>query len=236
MPDTNTKSAPSIELNADGTFKGGVPDKFVGKTPADLVAAYASLERSKSAQLPPNDLADGLTIPVPTPADNAQAWYSEIETTGKLSEASYSSAVAKHGKVVVDGVLAGAHARGRLTELQVHSAAGGKDQFTALLKWAGTNLDRQDAQAFNDAVRAGGSLAQLAVQGLMARHVASGNSPLIQGSGPGGSSRAQPYASVAQWKVDMAGDNAKKYETDPAHRALVAQRHAASVAAGVEGF
>ena len=213
------------------------------KTVEELVAAHEAL---KSTQQPPagseGDAEGASAKPSKEIPDNgassdeaAQAAVSnagldwdalntEYADKGQLSEETYAS-LAKAGipRTEVDTYIAGKQAQADAYDTAVFDAAGGADNYQALIEWAANNLSKAEKVAFNDAVTSGKpAVAALAVEGLASRFASKRGTPpgaMLKGGGTG--TGVQPFKS--QHEVTSAMRDAR-YKTDPAFRQEVLDR------------
>lgn len=146
-------------FNPDGTpIDENEPEPILGKfkSQEDLVKAYQELEKklgSKEAPAPDtttevvND--KGVTVDV-------SKYNQEYVETGDLSEDSYQQ-LEKLGfsKADVDRYIAGQNALVETYRNKIYGAAGGEENYVALVDWAAANLDRSIIVEYNDAVGSG---------------------------------------------------------------------------------
>lgn len=206
------------------------------KTADDLAAAYQALQAEYTK------LKQGAPGPAPAPAvsgDTAEAkltleskgldfsqFESEFAEKGALSDQSYQT-LEKAGisKATADAYIEGQRAAATLKFQEVSKLVGGEEQYRAIASWAASALSPQDLEAYNAAV-SGRDMAsiRLAVQGLQAQYVAAnGKSPNLIGGAASPTSAG--YESMAQMKSDISDP---RYSTDPAFRAMVMRKAAAS--------
>ena len=147
----------------------------------------------------------------------------EYAENGKLSEKTYEGlASAGIPKREVDRYIAG-----RVTEVKayddaVYGAAGGQEQFSAVVEWAKTGLSEAEKTAFNAAVTSGNvESAKLAVSGLLVKYQgAVGKAPHLL-NGKGGAAGLVPFKSQSEVTKAMRDP---RYRSDPAYRKVVAER------------
>lgn len=118
-------------------------------------------------------------------------------------------------------------------EREVYDAIGGKEAYTELAKWAGDNLTQDQLDVYNKVTEKGDTkVAVFAAQALQAmkqnaayeKYGSQGNVTMPNG---GSTEGTVGYESTAQMMVDM---NDPRYKSDPAFRAKVEQKLAASPA------
>jgi Phage T7 capsid assembly protein len=210
-----------------------LPEKF--KSAEDLAAAYSALE-SKMGQAPVKD------VPAPTPADKAKLeiapksaeefnpdnfidqYTSEYMDKGTLSEDSYKALAAKgYTKRMVDSFIAGQQAIVEQGRNQVFSMVGGEQNYSEMVQWAASNLDKSEIEAFNKAVTSGdGSMITMAVNGLNARFKGAQGPKLLQGTTQGAEAGFASRSELAKAVADP------RYNADPEYRRKVTERLQAS--------
>lgn len=86
---------------------------------------------------------------------NFEAFGKEVAENGTLSDASFE-AIEKAGipRDIAEGYLAGLQATQTLRGQQLYTAAGGEDEFKALVKWGSANLPPEQQDAFNNSINA----------------------------------------------------------------------------------
>lgn len=157
----------------------------------------------------------------------------EYLETGTLSEASFEALEAAGiPRAVVEGHIQGLQAQAELTRMKAASAVGGEEQFTALLQWAGQNLNEKEIDRINALVAEGdfdGYL--LALQGVQSRYedaFGSISESVLQGDQRVAS---EVFESQAEMKAAMRDP---RYATDEAYRNKVAAKLQRTRRAGVE--
>lgn len=131
-------------------------------------------------------------------------------------------------KQMVDAYIAGQQAVAAQYDAQLFDSVGGEENYRSMVEWAGQNLEKNEADLFDQAVTSGNSeQAMMAVRGLHARYASTeGITPnLIQGRRPG-SSRAVGYGNTAEMSRDM--QDQRYLDGDPAFHKYVEQRLAAT--------
>jgi hypothetical protein len=207
-----------------------LPSKF--ENPQKLLEAYQQLEsKLGKGDDKKTDAAPGLTE-----AEMAK-FGNEVVQTGALSKESYD-ALEKKGipRPLVDAYIAGQQAQGRQLVESAHAAAGGPDQYKAMIAWALENVPKEELGVFNEAVNSGSqSHALAAVKGLAAQYLAAGapaaRAPAAKefagtsrtGGAGGGESG---YTSNLQMQADM--NHPLYLAGDPAFHAAVDRKIAAT--------
>jgi uncharacterized protein with PIN domain len=167
---------------------------------------------------------------VATAGLDVTSWQAEFNETRDVSEKGRAE-IAKaleaqfgpNARTLVDDFIEGQKVRLQNVENQVHQVAGGKDQYAAMMQWAGSNLSDQEVNAYNKAMGSGDFNAMsLAVDGLKARFVkAKGSAPnLISGDGSIGDSNAG-FGSTFEMTKAMKDP---RYGKDPAYTKSIEQR------------
>lgn len=225
----------------------GVPEKFWDaekgevKT-ADLLKSYSELEkgRSKTPAEPPK--APAATPPAGDPAAAAAeaakaaggdaskvdipGMFAKFAEQGSLGDDDYKALEAAGlPRDLVDGYIAGEQAKATIMVQEAQAAVGGAEQYDAMLTWAAANLTAGERAAFDQNVVGTPEARKLAIEALHGRFTAAvGTNPQLvrANSGAGGEGG---YQSRAEVTADMRDP---RYKSDPAFRAKVEQKLAAS--------
>lgn len=199
-----------------------LPEGF--NTPEELAKAYEELAAKGEDT---NEAEEAAEEAVAKAGLDMSALESEYAEKGELSAKSLKALEAVGiTKDVVDTYIKGQEAMIQVYESSVMSAVGGQEAYEAMIKWAGTNLEAEEIEAFDEAVNSlDMKKAKFAVSSLKARYEAAyGKAPGKTLDGKGSSSEGG-YQSTAEMERDM---NDTRYRTDPAFRAKVQARIAAS--------
>lgn len=191
------------------------------KDQAALEAAYTALEQKQSAAQKPD------TTPAPKGLD-AKALAAELRDNGKLSDASLKT-LADAG-IPADVFVAGLQTQSTQSRTALAEAAGGEDTLKSVLEWATANLDKSEADAYNQALDSGNLVAAKALLTLITGkyHTAMGTEPNTVVAGDSNASAGvQPFGSAAEMVEAMRDP---KYRSDPAFRKVVESRVAVSSA------
>jgi hypothetical protein len=147
--------------------------------------------------------------------------------SGKLEEGDYGQLEeAGFTRDMVDAYLAGLNFKAaqdsQLTVKEITSIKeeyGGEAQYNAMIQWAGSNLSKEEQDAFNQVVNTQPlNVARLAIAGLHARFTAAeGREPRLIG-GKASKSTGEKFESTAQLVAAMSDP---RYQSDPAFRAKV---------------
>ena len=214
-----------------------LPDKF--GTPQDLLNAYNQLEQQytevsqqqqdyQESQISEQEIADIQNTSVPQVAQlldernlDIEVFQQEYNELGGLSDDAYQALEeAGISNEMVNTWLAGQEAIADQSIAQIYQSVGGEENYNAMLRWAGDNLEQWELDAFNNSIENLDPNAMFAVQGLMARmQNAEGIPPRLM-TGESVPSTAPRFESLAQVTEAMKDS---RYQTDPAYRASVAQ-------------
>jgi hypothetical protein len=237
---------------ADAPKPADPPAPILGKfkTQDDLVKAYQELEKKlgqpAAPTTPPADKPAESKLTVDTEQTPEQKAAAEATAKAGVDFAALSKEFADNGKLsdetftklaeggipreMVDAYIAGQQALASKAAAEYDTAAfaqaGGEAKFNEMTAWAAASLPMADKVAFNEAVTSGDtSKMRLAVQDLRTKFEANfGAAPAAALSGQPGTTLLA-YESIAQVKADM---RKPEYKSDPAFRAKVEQRIAAS--------
>jgi vacuolar-type H+-ATPase subunit H len=215
-----------------------LPEKF--NSPEDLAKAYDELQKKlgqapQEAQQGTDEATEKAQTETQQAAEKAveqagldmSALESEVVENGTLSDKSFE-ALEKAGisREMVERYIEGQRALGEAVQSRLTAHVGGKEVLDGMLQWAATNLDRAEAEAFNQTVGGNEAQARIALDGLKAKYVAANGQPPAN---PVGGSRAAAgapgYESLAQMQKDMSDP---RYSTDPAFRQQVEAKLARS--------
>ena len=148
----------------------------------------------------------------------------EFAEAGSLSEDTYKMLADKGlGKDAVDAYIAGQQALAEKAVADLHSVAGGTEQFNSMVEWANETLGEAEIDTLNGMI-SNQSTAKFAVEGLYARYKATQGPNLIEGGSVGGVSSAG-FGSQREMVRAMADP---RYKTDSAYRNEVATKLAKS--------
>jgi len=155
-------------------------------------------------------------------------------STGKLDDGDYDALQgAGFTRDMVDAYLTGLNYKAvqdsALTVQEINAIKqeyGGEAEYAAMLQWAGSNLSKEEQDAFNQVVNTQSlNVARLAIAGLHAKYTAAeGREPKLIG-GKTSKASTDRFESTAQLTAAMADP---KYKTDPAYRRKVEEKLARS--------
>jgi hypothetical protein len=211
---------PKVETQSTEQRPEWLPEKF--QNAEELAKAYGTLEKEFSGRTKEEVKPTEEVKADEAPQTGLDKYYEEFADKGELAEKSYSE-LAKLGldKNLVDTYIEGQKLVSETNTKAIQDIAGGKEEYTELVEWAGKNLSEAETKVFNDMVDGGDiETAKFAVQGLMAKSGANPKQPsLFEGTSDIVSKDA--FASVAQVTEAM---NDPRYETDPAYRRQVEEK------------
>lgn len=210
--------AESVEVSKIGEAAkslrpGWLPNQF--SSPEDLAKAYSELrtkmdggESQEGEEAP----ADQLTMS----PDTLQKYSSKYFTEG-LSDQDYADLE----RMGISRELVGQYAAGQsaLMDQQtraIYNEVGGQQEYEAMIRWAGENLQRQEIEAFNGAISSGDQITiMMATRGLHTQYVnITGKEANLIGGNTSASGVGR-FESTAQIVQAM---NDPRYEKDAAYR------------------
>lgn len=210
------------------------------KTQADLEAAYKELEgklgKPKADEQKP---AEGEQKPAEGEAPSFQALSEkatqELTESGTLTDETYAG-FEKVGvtRAQLDTYVQGIKAISEQRVSAVYAEAGGKEQYAAMVAWAGSALSPAEVAAFDAAALGDDDGARLnAVRGLVARYAAEngrgGN--LVKPRATTDGLTGDAFRSKAELTAAMRDP---KYKTDPAYRSDVERKILNAENAGID--
>lgn len=234
-PSPNPFAAPPLGTQPTQPILG----KF--KTQADLEAAYVALER-KMGMAPPAPTPPAGEPPVvtttgtpSTPGALSDAdmtrYGNEVMSSGDLSAESMTEILQKTGlpRATVEAHVKLMKKDAEVKQAQFLAEAGGQDQLTLMVQWAGQGgLDATEAAEYDAALQSGDEArTKLAIRYLRAKYQASNTvepNQTLGGRGP--SVPAVP--AFESWDQVTTAMEDKRYKDDPAFRNWVDTRLNAS--------
>jgi len=210
-----TISEPKIEMETTEQRPEWLPQKF--KNAEELAKAYTGLEkefssRSKEEAKPTEEVQE-------VQDKGLDKYYSEFAEKGELTDNSYTE-LANQGldKKLVDSYIEGQKLVADTKTKSIQDVAGGKEEYSELVEWAGKNLSEAEQKVYNDMVDSGNiDQAKFAVQGLMAKSGTVSKQPSLY-EGTSDTVSKDAFQSVSQVTDAM---NDPRYEKDPAYRKSV---------------
>jgi len=199
-----------------------LPEKF--ETPEAMAFAYKQLEQefSKASSPAPENETEAGGIDPGTFAALAE----EFDETGDVSEISRQK-LAETGipREFIDEYVQGQQQMAQSSIVEVYKSVGGEEQYKQMLNWAVEQLSDGEIDLFNDMVAGSKEEMMMAVNGLHARYVQSGQvapkTPLVQGETPTSGNNSSVFQSRAQVVEAMKDE---RYRKDPAYREEVYRR------------
>ena len=208
-------SEPKTEMETTEQRPEWLPEKF--KNAEELAKAYTGLEKEFSSR--PKEEAKPTEEVQEVQDKGLDKYYSEFAEKGELTDNSYTE-LAKQGldKKLVDSYIEGQKLVAETNTKSIQDVAGGKEEYSELVEWAGKNLTEAEQKVYNDMVDSGNiDQAKFAVQGLMAKSGANPKQPnLFEGTSDTVSKDA--FQSVSQVTDAM---NDPRYDKDPSYRKMV---------------
>lgn len=225
------KAAKYENVEANNESAELIAGKF--KTQEDLLKAYEELQSKLGSK--DEESTEEPTEEVETTEEETteEVEVSEIEaaltkaselyaTDGKLNEESIEELSKMDSKDLIEAYVTmysknqAAATQTAVDTSEVMNIAGGKDNYTEMVQWAGNNLSESEIAAYNNVTNSGNMDAiRFAVEALSTRYKNSEGSekPLITGKSAAPKSKA--YRSNAELARDIANP---RYHSDPAFR------------------
>ena len=203
-----------LQTSSEDQRPNWLPEKF--KSAEELAKAYNSLEKEYSSRQTQETKPEEVKQEVQQ--RGLEKFYNEFAETGALTDKSYDE-LAKQGldKDLVNSYIDGQKAVADKNTKAIQDVAGGAENYTELVNWAGKNLSEAEQTTFNNMVDGGDvEQAKFAVQGLMMKSGTNFNPnqpKLFEGTSDIVS--ADAFTSVSQVTDAM---NDPRYEKDPSYR------------------
>ena len=203
-----------LQTSSEDQRPNWLPEKF--KSAEELAKAYNNLEKEYSSRQTQETKPEEVQQEVQQ--RGLEKFYNEFAETGALTDKSYNE-LAKQGldKDLVNSYIDGQKAVADKNTKAIQDVAGGAENYTELVNWAGKNLSEAEQTTFNNMVDGGDvEQAKFAVQGLMMKSGTNSNpnqTKLFEGTSDITSPDA--YTSVSQVTDAM---NDPRYEKDPSFR------------------
>ena len=217
---------------------GGLPEKYRGKTAAEVFALMqkeAEYKASKSSEDDQEDASDSDEDESPAPEESdavtalreaSEAFYAndgqlDAETVAKLESLPSADLIkawqALQAEAPKAEPLSEADAEAIVKEV------GGQEAYNLALRWAADNLSEDDKASYDAVVQSGNKAAtKFAVEALQARYKAAVGFDGDPGSGTNVKTPSvKPYKSEAQLRKDLSNP---RYQEDPAFRLEVEDR------------
>jgi len=203
-----------LQTSSEDQRPNWLPEKF--KSAEELAKAYNNLEKEYSSRQTQETKPEEVKQEVQQ--RGLEKFYNEFAETGALTDNSYDE-LAKQGldKDLVNSYIDGQKAVADKNTKAIQDVAGGAENYTELVNWAGKNLSEAEQTTFNNMVDGGDvEQAKFAVQGLMMKSGTNFNPnqpKLFEGTSDIVS--ADAFTSVSQVTDAM---NDPRYEKDPSYR------------------
>ena len=203
-----------LQTSSEDQRPNWLPEKF--KSAEELAKAYNNLEKEYSSRQTQETKPEEVQQEVQQ--RGLEKFYNEFAETGALTDKSYNE-LAKQGldKDLVNSYIDGQKAVADKNTKAIQDVAGGAENYTELVNWAGKNLSEAEQNVFNNMVDSGDvEQAKFAVQGLMSKANVNFNPnkpELFEGTSDVVS--ADAFTSVSQVTDAM---NDPRYEKDPSFR------------------
>lgn len=226
---------PAPKEQPAGDRPSWLPEKF--KSPEDMAKAYSELEKKQSStEKPAPAKTPDPKAPAQTDAQKAvadagldfDALTKEYAEKGELSKDTLAKLEAKGiPQATVSAYVEGQKAVAEQRNARLMDTVGGKEGFEAINQWATANLSAEELQAANAALAGSEQQAKLVLEGIKSRYQAAvgTDGSRVTGSTVPQVSGVKAYASNAEIVSAM---NDPRYGKDPAYRASVEQRLAAT--------
>lgn len=163
------------------------------------------------------------------PTDQVQGmdgFANEYMENGELSDESYKALEAQGiDRDTVDEYIAGQEAMAQLRANEVYDLAGGQEQYENMLEWAADNYTPEESAVFDAAIEGDKAGLEMAIRDLKTRFVAENGNEQSLLNGNGQTNTSNGYESWAQVTAAMKDS---RYQNDPAYRAEVDRKLAAS--------
>ena len=203
-----------LQTSSEDQRPNWLPEKF--KSAEELAKAYNNLEKEYSSRQTQETKPEEVQQEVQQ--RGLEKFYNEFAETGALTDKSYDE-LAKQSldKDLVNSYIDGQKAVADKNTKAIQDVAGGAENYTELVNWAGKNLSEAEQTTFNNMVDGGDvEQAKFAVQGLMMKSGTNFNPnqpKLFEGTSDIVS--ADAFTSVSQVTDAM---NDPRYEKDPSYR------------------
>lgn len=224
--------------NPDGTpIEDNKPEPILGKfnSQEDLIKAYQELEKKLGSKEVATNTPETTTEVVNDKGATVDVskFNQEYLETGNLSEDSYKQ-LEKLGfsKVDVDRYIAGQNALVETYKGKIYGAAGGEENYIALVDWAAANLDSKIITEYNEAVGSGNldkSLQLLEYMQLKAGTTVEKQPNRVTPISTNDSGGLKPFSDKGEWQKATANS---LYGRDVKYTKMVDNRFLAAKRAG----
>ena len=217
--------APVAEDNQASERPDWLPEKF--NSPEDLAKSYTELEKKLSA--PKDTPADNEATTDENPTDdnestipNFDKFSQEFADGGALSEDSFAELEQMgYPKEMVETYIQGMQSTQEADANTVMAVAGGKDGYKDLIDWARDNMAANELEVYNTMVANGTDNAKMAVEWMMSKREAAGDTEPNLVSGKAQAASKDEFRSTAQVVAAMKDP---RYGKDSAYTKDVEQK------------
>jgi hypothetical protein len=217
--------APVAEDNQASERPDWLPEKF--NSPEDLAKSYTELEKKLSA--PKETPADDEATTDETPTDNNEStipnfdkFSQEFADGGALSEDSFAELEQMgYPKAMVETYIQGMQSTQEADANTVMAVAGGEDGYKDLTDWARDNMAANELEVYNTMVANGTDNAKMAVEWMMSKREAAGDTEPNLVSGKAQAASKDEFRSTAQVVAAMKDP---RYGKDAAYTKDVEQK------------
>ena len=217
--------APIAEDNQASERPDWLPEKF--NSPEDLAKSYTELEKKLSA--PKETPADDEATTDETPTDknesttpNFDKFSQEFADGGALSEDSFAELEQMgYPKEMVETYIQGMQSTQEADANTVMAVAGGEDGYKDLIDWARDNMAANELEVYNTMVANGTDNAKMAVEWMMSKREAAGDTEPNLVSGKAQAASKDEFRSTAQVVAAMKDP---RYGKDSAYTKDVEQK------------
>ena len=217
--------APVAEDNQASERPDWLPEKF--NSPEDLAKSYTELEKKLSA--PKDTPADNEATTDENPTDdnestipNFDKFSQEFADGGALSDDSFVELEQMgYPKEMVETYIQGMQSTQEADANTVMAVAGGEDGYKDLIDWARDNMAANELEVYNTMVANGTDNAKMAVEWMMSKREAAGDTEPNLVSGKAQAASKDEFRSTAQVVAAMKDP---RYGKDSAYTKDVEQK------------
>jgi len=223
-PETGPE-APGAEDNQASERPDWLPEKF--NSPEDLAKSYTELEKKLS--VPKETPAENEATTDDNPTENKEnaspefgKFSEEYAADGALSDDSFSELEQMgYPKAMVETYIQGMQSNQEADSNTVMAVAGGEDGYKDLTDWARDNMASNELEVYNQMVSNGTDNAKMAVEWMMSKRDAAGDTEPNLVSGKAQAALKDEFRSTAQVVAAMKDP---RYGKDTAYTKDVEQK------------
>lgn len=214
-------------IAAHANLKAALEQKVTDLTAAGATADEINAAKTALAQHPATPVVVAAAAVLESKGLDMSEFTTEFTKDGALSEASMAKlAAAGIDKATVDNYINGQQALSEQTRSKAFALIGGEENYGKMADWAKAGQTPAEIAAFNASLAGSTEQAHLAITGMYQKYIAAnGQDPALLNGGTTGTNSG--FASVKEMTTMMKD---KRYESDPAFRAAVEKRVAATTA------